>query len=122
MSEESGLWSLRLGDFGLAVQLQPGEELRGIEAGRMAMEDLKRLIESGGPLQIQAQCSDNQCDYVVSIFGFSGWQGKSMSCRLGFAHCAITWQEATSDRVASLDDSALGSLYSAPELGKRYGY
>lgn len=36
MPEESGLWSLRLGDFGLAVQLQPEEELRGIEAGRMA--------------------------------------------------------------------------------------
>jgi len=58
--QESGLWSLRLGDFGLAVQLQPEEELRGIEA--------------------------------------------------------------TSDSVACLDDSALGSLYSAPELGKRYGF
>lgn len=47
MAEESGLWSLRLGDFGLAVQLQPEEELRGIEAGLMAM-DPKPLIESGG--------------------------------------------------------------------------
>ena len=47
MAEESGLWSLRLGDFGLAVQLQPEEELRGIEAGLMAMGP-KPLIESGG--------------------------------------------------------------------------
>ena len=31
-SEESGIWSPRLGDFGLAVELQ-GEELQGTEAG-----------------------------------------------------------------------------------------
>ena len=30
-------------------------------------------------------------------------------------------QKASSDGVAALDDSAVGSLYSAPELGKRYG-
>ncbi|CAL1163439.1 unnamed protein product [Cladocopium goreaui] len=57
--KESGIWSPRLGDFGLAVELQ-GEELQGTEA--------------------------------------------------------------TSDGVAALDDSAVGSLYSAPELGKRYGF
>lgn len=47
MAEESGLWSLRLGDFGLAVQLQPEEELRGIEAGRMAMEGFKAVDRTG---------------------------------------------------------------------------
>ncbi len=78
MSEESGLWSLRLGDFGLAVQLQPGEELRGIEAGRMAMEDLKRLIESGGTTTSKRSVQTINVIMLLVSLAFQG--GKANLC------------------------------------------